>query len=90
VVNVLLLLGLEYCSGSFLFIVFFWLDPSVLPLGYCVVGKAGCNWYLSVLINSLYRKKERDSPLSSVSSSLPRFLNPYSWEQFENLRIFGV
>jgi hypothetical protein len=54
-----LLLGLEYHSGSFLFLVsffLFWLGASVLPLGYCIVAEAGCNWYLSILIYSLYRR----------------------------------
>jgi hypothetical protein len=61
VVDVLLLQGLEYRSGAFLFLVsffIFWLGASVLPLGYCVVAEAGCNWYLSILIYSLYQKNE--------------------------------
>jgi hypothetical protein len=29
---------------------------SLEPLGYCVVAEAGCNWYLSILIYSLYKK----------------------------------
>jgi hypothetical protein len=59
-VVVLLLLGLEYCSGSFIFIIsfiLFWLCAFVLSLGYYVVAEAGCNWYLSILIYSLYQKK---------------------------------
>jgi hypothetical protein len=59
VVVVLLLLGLECCSGDFYFIVFFTLFwcASVLPLVWGVVGEAECNWYLLVLIYSLYKKK---------------------------------
>jgi hypothetical protein len=53
----LLLLGLEYHVFFFLVsFVFFWLGASVLPLGYCVVAEAECNWYLSILIYSLYKK----------------------------------
>jgi hypothetical protein len=33
------------------------MDASVLPLGYCVVAEVGCNWYLLILIYSLYKKK---------------------------------
>jgi hypothetical protein len=59
----LLLLGLEYCSGSFLFLVSFsFLAGSIrTAIWYCVVGEAGCNWYLLILINSLYRKKNKQS-----------------------------
>jgi hypothetical protein len=32
------------------------LGAPVLPLGYCIVAEAGCNWYLSILIYSLYQK----------------------------------
>ena len=39
---------------SFLFS--FWLYASVLPLGCCVVAETRCNWYLLILIYSLYRK----------------------------------
>jgi hypothetical protein len=39
---------------SFLF--FFWLCASVLPLGCCVVAETRCNWYLLILIYTLYRK----------------------------------
>jgi hypothetical protein len=58
-VDVLLLLGLEYHSETFVFLVFFlfWMSASVLPLGYCIVAEAGCNLYLSILIYSLYKKK---------------------------------
>jgi hypothetical protein len=59
VVDVLLLLGLEYHSGSFIFLVSFsisWLRAFVLPLGYCIVAEARYNWYLSILIYSLYKK----------------------------------
>jgi hypothetical protein len=59
VVDVLLLLGLEYCSESFLFLVSFsFLAGSIrTAFWYCVVGEAGCNWYLLILINCLYKKK---------------------------------
>jgi hypothetical protein len=29
-----------------------------VPLGWCVVAEAGCNWYLLILIYSLYLKKD--------------------------------
>jgi hypothetical protein len=38
------------------FFCLFWLGASVLPLGYCVVAEAECNWYLSILIYSFYKK----------------------------------
>jgi hypothetical protein len=58
VVIVSLLLGLEYRSGFyfFSFFSFLWMCVSVLPLRYCIVADAGCNWYLLILINSLYQK----------------------------------
>jgi hypothetical protein len=58
VVVVLLLLGLEHRSGCFIFLVsFFWLCASILPLGYCIVVEAGCNWYnLDINIYSLSKK----------------------------------
>ena len=50
VVVVLLLQGLDLCSGTFLFIFFFFLFLdvciSVMTLGFCVVAEAGCNCYL--------------------------------------------
>jgi hypothetical protein len=50
--------GVPQRGFSFLSLFFiFWLGASVLPLGYCVVAEAGCNWYLSILIYSLYQKK---------------------------------
>jgi hypothetical protein len=54
-----LLLGLEYCSGSFLFLVSFsFLAGSIrTAIWFCVVGEAWCNWYLLILINFLYQKK---------------------------------
>jgi hypothetical protein len=49
---------LEYSSGSFFLVsFFFWPCVSILPFGYCVVAEAGCNWYISILIYSLYKKK---------------------------------
>jgi hypothetical protein len=59
-VDILLLVRLKYCSGIFYFLVFFlfvWLYASVLPFRYCVVAEARCNWYLSILLYYLYRKK---------------------------------
>jgi hypothetical protein len=52
VVDVLLPLRVEYRSGAFYLLVFFlfiWMYASVLPLGYCIVAEARCNWYLSIL-----------------------------------------
>jgi hypothetical protein len=38
---------------------------------YCVIGEAGCNWYLLILINSLYRKKiNREMPSRRYSTRL--------------------
>jgi hypothetical protein len=62
VVDVLLLLGLEYRSGSFIFLVSFsFLVMCILTVGNCVVAEAGCNWYLSILIYSFYQKNMRCS-----------------------------
>jgi hypothetical protein len=57
VVDVLLLLGLEYHSGFFFhtFFFFFWLFASVLPLVYCVVADVGYYWYILILIYFLYK-----------------------------------
>ena len=49
VVVVVLLQGLELCSGLFLFLIsssFVWLCASIRPLGLYVVAEAGCIWYL--------------------------------------------
>jgi hypothetical protein len=45
---VLLLQGIDRCSGAFLFIILllFWLCASLMPLGQCVVAQARCYWYL--------------------------------------------
>jgi membrane protein implicated in regulation of membrane protease activity len=66
VVVVLLLLELEFRGGTFflVFFSFFWLYAFVLPLWYCVVAEADCNWYLSILIYFLYRKKTREGGLT--------------------------
>jgi hypothetical protein len=73
-VVVLLQLGLECCSGSFSFFLsfffFFWLCASVLLLGYCLVVEAGCNWYHSILIYFLYRKKLSFVVVEGLSSML--------------------
>jgi hypothetical protein len=68
-VDVLLLLGPRYCSGTFVlsFIFFFWLCASVVPLGWSVVAETGCNWYLLILIYFFYRKIERCHNLSVFS-----------------------
>jgi hypothetical protein len=58
-VDVLLLQRLEYTVAGLFYVLvfpFFWSCASVLPLGYCVVAEAGYNWYLSILIYSLYQK----------------------------------
>jgi hypothetical protein len=61
VVDVLLLLGMEHRSGTFCFLVLFfivWLGASVLSLGYYVVAEARCNWYLlDINIFPLSKKK---------------------------------
>jgi hypothetical protein len=41
----------------FSFFFSFWLCASVLPLGYCVVAEAGCNWYLHDINIFLLSKK---------------------------------
>jgi hypothetical protein len=38
---------------------FFWLCASFMLLGYDVVAELGCNWYPTILIYALYRKKSR-------------------------------
>jgi ethanolamine transporter EutH len=51
VVDVLLLLGLKYRSGSFVFLIFFrFLDVCI----HTAITEALYNWYLSILIHSLY------------------------------------
>jgi hypothetical protein len=59
VVDELLLLGLEYRSGSFLLLVSFFIFFHFLRDTNCVVAQAGCNWYLSILIYSLYKIKTK-------------------------------
>jgi hypothetical protein len=66
-VDVLLLLGLEYRSGTF-----FVLGASVLLLRYCIVAKAGCNWYLFIVI---YFEKLHLKTQGQPSS--PNFLDIY-------------
>jgi hypothetical protein len=77
-VDVLLVLGLEYRSGSFIFLVsffIFWLGASILPLGYCIVAETGCNWYVSILIYSLFRKnKELRMFLATPLKTKPKLL----------------
>jgi hypothetical protein len=76
VVDVLLLLGLKYCSRSFLFLVSFsFLAGSIRTvIWYCVVGEAKCNWYLLILINSLYQKKNIYIEFSSLARALLHLL----------------
>ena len=69
-VVVLLLLRLEYRSGTFIFFSYFslvWLCASVLPLWYCVVAEAGCIWYLFDINKFPLSKKENYLPHETMS-----------------------
>jgi hypothetical protein len=62
VVLVLVLQEIDYFSGTFLCISFFWLCASVILLGQCVVAEAGCNWFFAILISAPYRERGPHAP----------------------------
>jgi hypothetical protein len=73
----MLIQGPKQRSGTFLFrlLLLFWLCASVLPLGYCVVADAGCNWYLHDINIFPLSKKCRNLSNESSTTHVPNQLS---------------